>query len=142
MNQCFQELLATKHFDMRATEKEQEWVYQGKLALNDLHTVSFSVSLSKGDNYSIGQIVYQNIAYIRDGDSRRTWYQLVNELNSSHGLFYHFYLDDEERLLARYRTEVSSDLDYFYHIFVQGTALLQQVVPLLEQVFGKFVVLK
>ncbi|WP_170242497.1 hypothetical protein [Streptococcus suis] len=141
VNAAFQSLLKEKKFAMKATEKEQEWIYQGRLALSDVHLARFSVSLSKDPHYAIGQITYQQIAYMKSSDDPAQWYELVNQLNREFGVFYYFCLDEDGSLFARYVSEVSQDLAYFYHILVQGPALIKEVMPLIEERFGKFVVL-
>ncbi|HEM3178589.1 TPA: hypothetical protein U0919_002162 [Streptococcus suis] len=142
MNQQFQELLVRKNFKLKMYEEEEAWIYQGKLELNRLHFVDFSVSLSKGEDYSIAQITYRNIAYVKDDRTKSNWYRLLNKLNKNNGIFYYFCLDEQDALFARYVSEVSKDLEYFFHILVQGPALIKQVLPVLEEQFGKFVVLK
>ena len=142
INQGFQQLLEEKNFRMKAQELEDEWIYQGKLSLKELHLIGLSVSISKGESYSIAQVIYQKIGYIKDDGQRGEWMEYLNELNLKHGIYYYFCLDEEGYLMARYVTQITHDLENLFQIIVQGTKLLSQVMPELEKRFGTFIVLK
>lgn len=141
MNRCFQAVLADKQFAMRAYEEEAEWIYRGKLSLSPTQMIPFSVSISKGETYSFAQITYQKIAYIKNQGDLPDWYELINQLNRDQGIYYYFSLDANGNLFARYVTEVSKDWEYFFHILVQGTKLVKEVVLAVEERFGPFVTL-
>lgn len=141
MNQAFQAHLKKKQFAVKMTEVSDQWHYAGQLELSAVHKVSFTISLSKGEQYAVAQIVYSNIAYIKPEDDKLDWLETINHLNREQGIFYYFCLDADDKLFARYVTEVSRDIDYLFHILVQGPALIKQTVEKLEKRYGKFVIL-
>lgn len=141
MNQAFQAHLKKKQFAVKMTEVSDQWHYAGQLELSAVHKVNFTISLSKGEQYAVAQIVYSNIAYIKPEDDKLDWLETINHLNREQGIFYYFCLDADDKLFARYVTEVSRDIDYLFHILVQGPALIKQTVEKLEKRYGKFVIL-
>lgn len=139
MNSRFQQRLEENNFPLYAVEKEDEWVYQGKLALSDTHTVPFSIAVSKSPTTSFVQITYQQIGYIKAKDSLLDWYETINTINREKGMYYYFSVDETGEVFARYVSEVSDDWDNFFNIMIKGATLVKEVKQLLEERFGKIV---
>lgn len=135
LNREFQAILAQKNFAMKTEEKEHEWLYHGKLFITEKHIVHFSVSLSKSEESSFGQIVFRNIAFIGNVPNRSEFLELINEINVEYGMFYYFCVDKENNIFARYVNEVAHDLEQFFHVLVQGPVLLKEVLPRLREKF-------
>lgn len=142
INLKFQKLLEERNFRMKSQELEDEWIYQGKFSIKDLHMIGMSISISKGETYSIAQVIYQKIGYIKDDRQRGEWLEYLNALNLKYGIYYYFCLDEDGYLMARYVTQVSHDLENLFQIIIQGPSLLCQIMPELEKRFGAFVILK
>lgn len=141
INQRFQDELALKRFDMAAIEGEQDWIYKGRFAYRDLHIIDFAVSLTKNETKSFGQIVFNNIAYCRQTDSRLEWLDLINRLNQEQTIFYSVCLSEDNSVFMRYVTEVSDDLPNFVNILIQGPTLVSNLLKEIEDHFGTFLVL-
>ncbi|MFV8064806.1 hypothetical protein ACMZ5S_10235 [Streptococcus pluranimalium] len=129
INQAFHDLMFLKNFQMKATEKEDHWLYEGKLSVKEEHTIDFAVSISKGVKTAIGQIVFRNIAsFDPERGNRSSFLELINDLNVTNGAYYYYCLDRDNRVFIRYVSEVNSDIEPFFDILVVGPSLIKTTI--------------
>ena len=70
MNRNFQLLLENKNFPMQIVEEDEQFIYKGRLSVTEDYVVDFAVSLLKSDDHTPGQIIFNNVAYMNDGETR------------------------------------------------------------------------
>ena len=104
MNVQFQALLKERNFPMQIIEEEEQFVYKGRLTIDQNFIVDFVASLMKGEGDTPGQIVFQNIATIAEGETREQWLNWLNQLNLYHSLYYYFASEANGNIFARYVT--------------------------------------
>lgn len=142
INQAWQELLIERGFAMTVAEESDHFLYQGKFALTDVHLIDFAVSLSKSDSKSLGQIVFHKVAYAKGKEERSSWLDYLNQVNQHQSIYYYFVLGDDDYVFMRYMTEVTlHNLQEFFNILLQGPTLIKNLMPLMEDHFGPFIVL-
>lgn len=132
VNEQFQALLKEKNFPMKVSEGSDGMTYQGKLAVTEGHLVDFAVFLSKGEDETIGQIVFNNVAYMDKESDKSLWLEAINQLNLDQGLYYYFALDHDNRVFARYVTKITSDVENLFQILIKGSRVVRQAVPYLD----------
>ncbi|MCU9533790.1 hypothetical protein [Streptococcus sp. CSL10205-OR2] len=141
INERFQNLLKEKSFPMKVIEESDAFIYKGRFSITDVHTIDFAVSLSKGDNRSVAQVVFQNIAYCKNKEEENKWLSFLNQLNREQGIYYYFSMDENQRVFMRYVCEISQDLENLFNVLVQGPYLIKTIMPQIESEFGPFIVL-
>ncbi|MDO4432260.1 MAG: hypothetical protein Q4B80_02960 [Aerococcaceae bacterium] len=140
INEAFQEILSSRGFPMKTEAKERHYEYKSRFELEETHYISIHVMLTKGEESSVGQIVFEDIAYCRNNAERAAWLEVINELNNSDGVYYYFCLSEDNRVFMRYVTEVTQNIESYFNILLQGPYLIQRIMPKLEEKFGPFVV--
>ena len=136
MNVQFQALLKERNFPMQIIEEEEQFVYKGRLTIDQNFIVDFVASLMKGDGDTPGQIVFQNIATIAEGETREQWLNWLNQLNLYHSLYYYFASEANGNIFARYVTQVNHVEDFFY-ILSKGGTVVRNVVATLDNMRAK-----
>lgn len=136
MNVQFQALLKERNFPMQIIEEEEQFVYKGRLTINQNFIVDFVASLMKGEGDTPGQIVFQNIATIAEGETREQWLNWLNQLNLYHSLYYYFASEANGNIFARYVTQVNHVEDFFY-ILSKGGTVVRNVVATLDNMRAK-----
>ena len=136
MNVQFQALLKERNFPMQIIEEEEQFVYKGRLTISQNFIVDFVASLMKGEGDTPGQIVFQNIATIAEGETREQWLNWLNQLNLYHSLYYYFASEANGNIFARYVTQVNHVEDFFY-ILSKGGTVVRNVVATLDNMRAK-----
>ena len=136
MNVQFQALLKERNFPMQIIEEEEQFVYKGRLTIDQNFIVDFVASLMKGEGDTPGQIVFQNIATIAEGETREQWLNWLNQLNLYHSLYYYFASEANGKIFARYVTQVNHVEDFFY-ILSKGGTVVRNVVATLDNMRAK-----
>ena len=136
MNVQFQALLKERNFPMQIIEEEEQFVYKGRLTIDQNFIVDFVASLMKGEGDTPGQIVFQNIATIAEGETREQWLNWLNQLNLYHSLYYYFASEANGNIFARYVTQVNHVEDFFY-ILSKGGTVVRNVVATLDNMMAK-----
>ncbi len=136
MNVQFQALLKERNFPMQIIEEEEQFVYKGRLTIDQNFIVDFVASLMKGEGDTPGQIVFQNIATIAEGETREQWLNWLNQLNLYHSLYYYFASEANGNIFARYVTQVNHVEDFFY-ILSKGGTVVRNVVATLDNMRAK-----
>ena len=132
MNRDFQRLLESKNFPMQIVEEEEQFIYKGRLSIKEDYIVDFAVSLLKADEHTPGQIIFNNVTYMAEGETREQWLEWINTLNLHHGLYYYFALEQDGRLFARYVTEVFHVEDFF-NVLSKGAHVMRHVLSILSE---------
>lgn len=133
INRSFQDLLTTKNFNMKITDDAERFIYQGKLDIGGGKIVDFAATLTKNDILSIGQIVYNNIAYCTDFRQRPIWLEIINELNLKHGLYYYLGMEESGRIFLRHTGLVAQDIVPFFNMLVSGSEITGEILYQMEQ---------
>ncbi|MBJ8325285.1 hypothetical protein [Streptococcus pacificus] len=142
VNESFQRTLAKKQFFLKIVEKPSEWHYKGKFSVSEKHLIDFGISITKGQSKGIGQIIYQNIAYCSDKDSRLEWLEFINNLNRQLGIYYYFCLEDNGYVYMRHIRDVTTELEDFFNTIIQAPSLIRKVLVMFEERFGSRSVFK
>ncbi|MCU9533648.1 hypothetical protein [Streptococcus sp. CSL10205-OR2] len=142
VNESFQRTLAKKQFFLKIIEKPSEWHYKGKFAVSEKHMIDFGVSITKGQSKGIGQIIYQNLAYCPDKESRLAWLEFINDLNRQLGIYYYFCLDEDGYVYMRHFRDVTTELEDFFNTIIQAPNLIRKVLVMFEERFGSRSVFK
>lgn len=132
MNRDFQRLLESKNFPMQIVEEEEQFIYKGRLSIKEDYIVDFAVSLLKADEHTPGQIIFNNVTYMAEGETREQWLEWINTFNLHHGLYYYFALERDGRLFARYVTEVFHVEDFF-NVLSKGARVMRHVLSILSE---------
>ena len=132
MNRNFQLLLENKNFPMQIVEEDEQFIFKGRLSVTEDYVVDFAVSLLKSDDHTPGQIIFNNVAYMNDGETREQWLEWINTFNLHHGLYYYFALEQDGRLFARHVTEVFHVEDFF-NVLSKGGHVIRHVLSVLNE---------
>lgn len=133
VNRRFQDLLKERNFPMKMVEEEGCYIYKGRLSVDQAQIVDFAVSLSNNDENLVGQIVFNNIAYLPEHGDKSVWLEMINQLNLHHGLYYYFAIDNDNRVFARYVTELSFEVDEFFHVLTRGGQIVRHAISKLAE---------
>ena len=123
MNRNFQLLLENKNFPMQIVEEDEQFIYKGRLSVTKDYVVDFATP---------GQIIFNNVAYMNDGETREQWLEWINTLNLHHGLYYYFALEQDGRLFARHVTEVFHVEDFF-NVLSKGGHVIRHALSVLNE---------
>ena len=132
MNRDFQRLLESKNFPMQIVEEEEQFIYKGRLSIKEDYIVDFAVAPLKADDHTTGQIIFNNVTYMAEGETREQWLEWINTFNLHHGLYYYFALEQDGRLFARYVTEVFHVEDFF-NVLSKGAHVMRHVLSILSE---------
>lgn len=135
VNKRFQELLVQKQFLLQKTERPDGCIYKGRLNITTDHLVNFAVWIEKNDSgEATAQIIFNNIAQMEDETQRPLWLDKINEINRTQGLYYYLVLDKDNRIFARYVTQVSEDnVVNLYRILKKGGTIVRNAIHELEE---------
>lgn len=62
-------------------------------------------------------------------NSRAEVLEKINELNRTHGLYYYLVLDVDNRIFARYVTQVTPyDFEVLLDVFKKGTRVIREIM--------------
>lgn len=129
INNTFQDLMVEHDLILKATEREKEWQYEGRIALNPHDHIPFAVLLSKSDDTAIGQILFQNLfVFDRDFYDETQVLRTINDLNLKNGAYYYFCLDTNRKVFMRHVGDVSGDVRSFFRILQAGPILIQKIL--------------
>lgn len=140
VNQSFQEILAKENFILKQSEEETQWIYQGKLMAEEYHVIDFAVSLSKGEQRGVCQIVYHNLALCQQFEEREKWLNFINNWNVTKGVYYYLCLGMDGRVFLRYVSEVEGNMQLVYDTLQKGSSLVQQLLLEIAEAFGATVI--
>ena len=133
LNERFQALLVEKNFPMKISKTEESYIYQGKLQVESGRLIEFAISLSKNDEYPVGQIIFNRIAVVPQNADRLVWLECLNKLNSGMGLYYYFVLGEDDRVFARYVAEVDQDVEQFFGVLGKGSRIIRNALGIFSQ---------
>lgn len=142
VNENFLKRLNERGVQMKIEEGEGMAIYRGKLGVNEHHIVDFAVSITNDDENATCQIVFNNVAYCKSFEEKAIWFEILNELNLTQGVYYYFAMDRDGRIFARYITQITSDIDQFIDVFLAGVSIVQQATRHFTDEFGAFVVVE
>ncbi len=133
INKSFQDLLNRKQFTLKIIDEPERVVYQGQLDAGNGQIIDFGATLTKSDILSIGQIVYNNIAYCSDDSQRPFWLETINQINLEHGLYYYLGMEKNGRIFLRHTGLVAQDIIPFFNMLVSGSEITSQILTLLTE---------
>ncbi|MBF0779566.1 MULTISPECIES: hypothetical protein [unclassified Granulicatella] len=140
INQSFQDILARENFVLKQTEEDTQWVYQGKLMASEYHVIDFAVSLTKGEQKGVCQIVFHNLACCQKFEDREKWLQFINNWNVTQGIYYYLCLGLDGRIFLRYVSEVHGQMQVVYDTLQTGSSLVKKLLVDLSNQFGATVI--
>ena len=133
INQGFQDLLSKKQFKLKTTEESERFIYQGQLDAGQGHIIDFGASLTKSDILSIGQIVYNNIAYCSEDSHRPFWLETINAINLEYGLYYYMGMEPDGRIFLHHTGLVAQDIIPFFNMLVSGSEITSQILSIITE---------
>ena len=129
INTAFQDLLRKRRIQLQKVEREDGTIYKGRLSVSEDQMVDFAFWLENATESGAAQIIFNNIAVVESQSSRAELLEKINELNRTHGLYYYLVLDVDNRIFARYVTQVTSyDFEVLLDVFKRGTRVIREIM--------------
>lgn len=128
LNRTFYKLLMKHDIFLNREELFDQYRYTGKIAIDDNNCVLFTVSLSKGDEQGIIQIVYKDLYRCINHNDYNLWLEKINRLNLKNGIYYYFCISDNGDVYMRYASEVTpTQLIHEIDILKKGALILRSL---------------
>lgn len=129
INTAFQDLLRKRKIQLQKVEREDGTIYKGRLSVSEDQMVDFAFWLENAAESGAAQIIFNNIAVVESQSSRAELLEKINELNRTHGLYYYLVLDVDNRIFARYVTQVTPyDFEVLLDVFKRGTRVIREIM--------------
>lgn len=129
INTAFQDLLRKRRIQLQKVEREDGTIYKGRLSVSEDQMVDFAFWLENATESGAAQIIFNNIAVVESQSSRAELLEKINELNRTHGLYYYLVLDVDNRIFARYVTQVTPyDFEVLLDVFKRGTRVIREIM--------------
>ncbi|KXU14547.1 hypothetical protein SINDD18_00403 [Streptococcus infantis] len=129
INTAFQDLLRKRKIQLQKVEREDGTIYKGRLSVSEDQMVDFAFWLENAAESGAAQIIFNNIAVVENQSSRDELLEKINELNRTHGLYYYLVLDVDNRIFARYVTQVTPyDFEVLLDVFKRGTRVIREIM--------------
>ena len=129
INTAFQDLLRKRRIQLQKVEREDGTIYKGRLSVTEDQLVDFAFWLENASESGAAQIIFNNIAVVENQSSRAELLEKINELNRTHGLYYYLVLDVDNRIFARYVTQVTPyDFEVLLDVFKKGTRVIREIM--------------
>lgn len=129
INTAFQDLLRKRRIQLQKVEREDGTIYKGRLSVSEDQMVDFAFWLENAAESGAAQIIFNNIAVVESQSSRAELLEKINELNRTHGLYYYLVLDVDNRIFARYVTQVTPyDFEVLLDVFKRGTRVIREIM--------------
>ena len=129
INTAFQDLLRKRKIQLQKVEREDGTIYKGRLSVSEDQMVDFAFWLENAAESGAAQIIFNNIAVVENQSSRDELLERINELNLTHGLYYYLVLDVDNRIFARYVTQVTPyDFEVLLDVFKRGTRVIREIM--------------
>lgn len=129
INTAFQDLLRKRKIQLQKVEREDGTIYKGRLSVSEDQMVDFAFWLENAAESGAAQIIFNNIAVVENQSSRDELLERINELNRTHGLYYYLVLDVDNRIFARYVTQVTPyDFEVLLDVFKRGTRVIREIM--------------
>ena len=129
INTAFQDLLRKRRIQLQKVEREDGTIYKGRLSVSEDQMVDFAFWLENATESGAAQIIFNNIAVVESQSSRAELLEKINELNRTHGLYYYLVLDVDNRIFARYVTQVTPyDFEVLLDVFKKGTRVIREIM--------------
>ena len=129
INTAFQDLLRKRKIQLQKVEREDGTIYKGRLSVSEDQMVDFAFWLENATESGAAQIIFNNIAVVESQSSRAELLEKINELNRTHGLYYYLVLDVDNRIFARYVTQVTPyDFEVLLDVFKRGTRVIREIM--------------
>lgn len=129
INTAFQDLLRKRRIQLQKVEREDGTIYKGRLSVSEDQMVDFAFWLENATESGAAQIIFNNIAVVESQSSRAELLEKINELNRTHGLYYYLVLDVDNRIFARYVTQVTPyDFEVLLDVFKRGTRVIKEIM--------------
>ena len=129
INTAFQDLLRKRRIQLQKVEREDGTIYKGRLSVTEDQMVDFAFWLENAAESGAAQIIFNNIAVVESQSSRAELLEKINELNRTHGLYYYLVLDVDNRIFARYVTQVTPyDFEVLLDVFKRGTRVIREIM--------------
>lgn len=129
INTAFQDLLRKRRIQLQKVEREDGTIYKGRLSVSEDQMVDFAFWLENAAESGAAQIIFNNIAVVENQSSRDELLERINELNRTHGLYYYLVLDVDNRIFARYVTQVTPyDFEVLLDVFKRGTRVIREIM--------------
>lgn len=134
INLAFQTLLRNRQLQFQEVRREDGTIYKGRLSLNDDHIIDFAFWVENSEDSATVQIIFNNLSNVEEWPNRDDLLEKINELNRTHCLYYYLVLDIDNRIFARYVTQITlNNLENLFDIFKTGTRVVKQVVTELSR---------
>ena len=129
INTAFQDLLRKRRIQLQKVEREDGTIYKGRLSVSEEQLVDFAFWLENASASGAAQIIFNNLTVVDDQNSRAEVLEKINELNRTHGLYYYLVLDVDNRIFARYVTQVTPyDFEVLLDVFKKGTRVIREIM--------------
>lgn len=129
INTAFQDLLRKRRIQLQKVEREDGTIYKGRLSVSEEQLVDFAFWLENASESGAAQIIFNNLTAVDDQNSRAEVLEKINELNRTHGLYYYLVLDVDNRIFARYVTQVTPyDFEVLLDVFKKGTRVIREIM--------------
>ena len=129
INTAFQDLLRKRRIQLQKVEREDGTIYKGRLSVSEDQMVDFAFWLENATESGAAQIIFNNIAVVESQSSRAELLEKINELNRTHGLYYYLVLDVDNRIFARYVTQVTPyDFEVLLDVFKRGPRVIKEIM--------------
>ena len=129
INTAFQDLLRKRRIQLQKVEREDGTIYKGRLSVSEDQLVDFAFWLENASESGAAQIIFNNLTVVDDQNSRAEVLEKINELNRTHGLYYYLVLDVDNRIFARYVTQVTPyDFEVLLDVFKKGTRVIREIM--------------
>lgn len=132
INSIFQSILDYDNFPLKMIEEETQWIYQGLLEVNENHQIGFIVSIGKGSEKVVGQIVYNRIASNIIPEKHHKILETINHLNNSKAVYYHFGLSNDKSMYMRHVALLTEDIENFFEVLKIGPSLIADILADIE----------